>query len=235
MITTVQFKTLDDLYLFYNKELFKGELADCIVNMSRKSGSYGFFSPLRWKTEEGGEEKLVHEISLNPDELDRPFAAWHATLVHEMVHLWQQDCGEPSRTGYHNKQWAKKMEEVGLIPSDTGQPGGKKTGQNMTHYADSGGGFLRVFNRLSEATLEALRLKYLPAYSLRYTPPAAAPGPAGGGGGGMEPGGGAGGGIEVRRVKSSKIKYSCACGNNVWGRPGLKIICGECGEEFSGQ
>ena len=36
MITTIQFKTLDDLYRFYNQAIFGGELSDCIVNMSRQ-------------------------------------------------------------------------------------------------------------------------------------------------------------------------------------------------------
>lgn len=35
MITTIQFKTLDDLYQFYNDAIFNGELSECIVNMSR--------------------------------------------------------------------------------------------------------------------------------------------------------------------------------------------------------
>ena len=42
MITTIQFKTLDDLYRFYNQAIFGGELSDCIVNMSRHGGAYGF-------------------------------------------------------------------------------------------------------------------------------------------------------------------------------------------------
>ena len=46
---------------------------------------------------------------------------------------------QPGRTGYHNREWASKMLEVGLVPSDTGQPGGKQTGQHMTHYIDPKG------------------------------------------------------------------------------------------------
>jgi len=30
-----------------------------------------------------------------------------------------------------------------------------------------------------------------------------------------------------------KIEYSCPCGNTVWGKPGLKIICGECEFDFT--
>jgi hypothetical protein len=45
MITTAQFKTLDDLYGFCNNALFGGLLPECIVNMSRHKGTYGFFPP----------------------------------------------------------------------------------------------------------------------------------------------------------------------------------------------
>ena len=45
MITTIQFKTLDDLYQFYNDAIFNGELSECIVNMSRHGGAFGFSPP----------------------------------------------------------------------------------------------------------------------------------------------------------------------------------------------
>jgi predicted SprT family Zn-dependent metalloprotease len=229
MITTVQFKTLDDLYRFYNKGLFAGKLAECIVNMSRKNGTYGFFVAHRWKSADAGEDKIIHEISLNPDHLGRPSIEWHATLVHEMCHLWQQDFGHPSRGAYHNKEWAYKMDTIGLIPSDTGEPGGKKTGQNMTHYINPEGAFMRIFNSLTTETLEALRIKYLPAFQHTTLPPRRRA--VDGRTKGLEEPDNEGGG-ETEKY-NSKTKYSCPCGNNVWGRPGLDIVCGECGEEFS--
>jgi hypothetical protein len=232
MITTVQFKTLDDLYKYYNEALFGGTLSDCIVNMSRHNNTYGFFAADRWKTGEEGDAKRIHEISLNPDYLDRPFAEWHSTLVHEMVHLWQRDFGRPSRAAYHNKEWGWKMEEIGLVPSDTGEPDGKRTGQKMHHYARPDGTFIKAFRCLSNDDLLALRLKYLPAFphetieglrrGKRKT------GEAGEG----DEDGGAVEGVETTGAYNSKSKYSCPCGNNVWGKPGLKIVCGECGGDY---
>lgn len=55
MITTIQFKTLDDLYQFYNDAIFNGELSECIVNMSRHGGAFGFFAANRWRGD--GQEK----------------------------------------------------------------------------------------------------------------------------------------------------------------------------------
>ena len=148
MITTIQFKTLDDLYQFYNDAIFNGELSECIVNMSRHGGAFGFFAANRWRGD-GQEKKVVHEISINPDFMNREDRDWHSTLVHEMCHLWQEDFGRPSRGGYHNSQWADKMIQVGLMPSDTGEAGGKRTGQSITHYIIPGGKFEQVFNTLS--------------------------------------------------------------------------------------
>ncbi|MCM5163877.1 sprT domain-containing protein, partial [Escherichia coli] len=43
--------------------------------------------------------------------------------------------------GYHDRVWGEKMEQIGLMPSNTGLPGGRKTGQQMTHYIIRGGRF----------------------------------------------------------------------------------------------
>ena len=198
MITKTQFNLFDALFDYYNKELFEGKLNDCMINMSRQKGAAGFFAPENWKN---NAKKKIHEISLNPDHLDRFDVLWHATLVHEMVHLWQQDNGKPSRANYHNWQWARKMEEIGLVPSNTGKPGGKKTGQGMTHYIADNGLFIEAFNRLSEK-----ELKYAP-----YPYPSK---------------------NKTANKTASKLKYECPCGNKVWGKPGLIIICAACNQNF---
>jgi predicted SprT family Zn-dependent metalloprotease len=202
IVATTQFTILDGLYDYYNNNLFNGKLKSCMINMSRQRRENGFFISSNWKNAVKGGEK-VHEISLNPDYLDRPEIEWHSTLVHEMVHLWQNDYGKPSRTRYHNRQWAQKMEEIGLIPSSTGEAGGKKTGQNMTHYIPHTGLFIEAFNRLKEK-----RLKYVPLPLL-------------------EPGKN-----KASNKNANKTKYECPCGNNVWGKPGLNLICADCSKTF---
>jgi hypothetical protein len=32
--------------------------------------------------------------------------------------------------------------------------------------------------------------------------------------------------------KSNRSKYTCVCEIHVWGKPGLNILCGSCGEQF---
>jgi hypothetical protein len=58
-----------------------------------------------------------------------------------MAHVWQHAHGKPTRNGYHNKEWAAKMDSLGLVPSSTGAPGGKRTGQSVSHYIAAGGPF----------------------------------------------------------------------------------------------
>lgn len=142
--TLEQFGAYHKAWTYFNDELFDGKLSSCLLNFSRKAKALGFFSPERWSK---GEAKS-HEISLNPDVLGRPVIDSMGTLVHEMVHQWQQEFGTPPRRCYHDREWAAKMEDVGLIPSNTGQPGGRKTGQAMTHYIDPAGRFQQAFDAM---------------------------------------------------------------------------------------
>jgi hypothetical protein len=57
----------------------------------------------------------------------------------------QHQFGKPPRNSYHDKQWAGKMRQIGLIPTATGEEGGKETGQKMHHLIEEGGPFQRAF------------------------------------------------------------------------------------------
>ncbi len=141
--TPAQFNAYSLAFDYFNAELFGGQLPDCLLNFSRAATFRGFFAPSRWADRKGG--KVVHEISLNPDLLRQPAEDIMGTLVHEMAHLWHEHFGKPSRCGYHNREWADKMEEIGLMPSSTGQPDGKRMGQRMDHYTITGGPYERAF------------------------------------------------------------------------------------------
>jgi predicted SprT family Zn-dependent metalloprotease len=150
--TKDQFVALQNAYDFFNKRLFHGKLNSCLLNFSRKSKAYGFFAPERWG--ERRKKKIhIHEISLNPETLMREPKDTFATLVHEMCHLWQFDHGTYSKNGYHNQEWATKMKDVGLIPSDTAAPGGKETGSRVSHYIEKHGRFEKVFSDIPEKIL----------------------------------------------------------------------------------
>ncbi len=144
--TIEQYSAYQAAWEWFNQELFGGELNPCKLTFSRHRGSAGFFTPRRWKKG----DKEIHEIALNPAGLSRSVARVMSTLVHEMVHQWQYDHGTPPRRAYHDREWADKMEEVGLIPSDTGELGGKRTGQKMSHYIDPHGPFTDALRRMPE-------------------------------------------------------------------------------------
>ena len=217
--TTHQFTKYQKLYDFFNKKLFKKQLPFCLLILSRKTARCcGHFSKDRWRDKEGNK---THEINLNPvymataDDMNIC-----QTLVHEMVHLWQYEFGNPSRTGYHNKEWANKMEEVGLTPSNTGKEGGNKTGQQMDDYPTPDGIFLKVFESMPKDLLLPFKssemiggLTYIDGVSAEDETE------------NQEEG-------EPKRPKKNKVKYSCSCGFNVWGKPELNIICGECKKYF---
>ena len=121
-------------FAFFNKELFNNELPEVFLTFQRSKKAYGYFHAKQFERRDDDGVK-VHEIALNPSAMrGRSAVGIFATLVHEMCHLWQEEFGKHVPDGnYHNKEWAAKMEEIGLIPSDTGQEGGKKTGSASSY------------------------------------------------------------------------------------------------------
>jgi predicted SprT family Zn-dependent metalloprotease len=148
--TAGTYSTFNEAFAHFNEVLFGAELPDVLITMQRSRRSRGYFSAQRFAHRRRTE--IIDEIALNPaamqDRSDRDIAS---TLAHEMSHLWQQHFGKPSRGGYHNKEWAAKMHEIGLSPSDTGKPGGKCTGQQVSHYIVDGGPFDQAWANLAQA------------------------------------------------------------------------------------
>lgn len=112
---------LEGLFNHFNKELFNGELpavALTIQSQGRKN-CYGWCSVgERWVCEKENETIKWYEINLSAEYMDRGIELVSATLIHEMVHLWNgfngiMDCNP--KTQNHNKHFKEKAEEVGLI------------------------------------------------------------------------------------------------------------------------
>jgi hypothetical protein len=119
-----------------------------------------------------------------------------------MAHVWQQTHGKPPSGRYHDRQWAAKMREIGLQPTDTGEPGGKETGQSVTHYIVAGGAYAKAFAKLA-ATGFQLHWESAPAGSQAKA-----------------------------KSRASKTKFSCPeCGSNAWAKPDALLICGACYED----
>ncbi len=217
--TEEQFQALNQAYQYFNQQLFNGQLAGCILNFSRKRNTHGFMAPERWRRV-GKIEYSTHEISLTPTTLSRTPIEVFSALVHEMAHLWQWDFGKPSRSGYHNREWANKMIEIGLMPSDTGKVGGKQTGQSVTHFIIKGGAYEKAFKTMPEKyTLPFTSLEGDMMKSLRGSLTSGKVGKLSG--------------KSTPTKGRSKTKYSCpSCKVNVWGKPNLNLICKDCQQEF---
>lgn len=60
---------------------------------------------------------LLYEITFNVKHLDRPLWETLETLMHEYVHLWQQNYGQhPVERNYHNEEFVSVCEALGLHP-----------------------------------------------------------------------------------------------------------------------
>lgn len=144
--TQAQYAAYQGAYDYFNRVLFDGELPHAMLGFQRRPNSVGYIIGDKWIN---GAGERIAEITLNPDHLHgRPLDDTLSTLVHEMVHLWDMVLGSNPRQCYHPKSWARKMESLGLMPTDTGKPGGKKTGQRMTHYILPGGPFADAFRAM---------------------------------------------------------------------------------------
>lgn len=165
-------------YDFFNQRLWAGQLPPVIPTLNRKSpNNFGYFAPKRFSKKRGAGE--MDELCINPDQLlGRDDVDVLSTLVHEMCHVWQEHFGEPTRNGYHNREWGREMKRVGLFPSNTGAPGGRETGQQMTHYIIEGGQFDVLVKELIASgfviewgSMRELRVKEQKNSKVKYTCP----------------------------------------------------------------
>ena len=130
----------------FNRALFTHALPPVIFTVQRKKNVMGFFAAKRWGNAQG---ELCSELSINPSYFaSSRIIEVFQTLVHEMVHAWQFHFGLPSEGHYHNKEWAQKMMDIGLMPSDTGEPGGAIVGRNMSDFIMKQGAFMLAANAL---------------------------------------------------------------------------------------
>ena len=214
--TSTAYSELQVAFDHFNKELFAGELPPCLITLQRKKRTMGYFSKARFVNHAGD---TTDEIAMNPTYFATdPIEETLATLVHEMCHMWQDNLGKPSRACYHNKEWATKMEAIGLMPSNTGAPGGKKTGQQMMDYPIEDGPFIvsciswmdRFADQRHGNGAQLVRNVALEAIGVKV--------------------------VEEPGDRSNRVKYTHECADgkpvNIWGKPNLKVNCGDCGRGF---
>ncbi len=200
---------LQQAYEHFNRALFGGTLPNALITLQRRKGSYGYFAGDRFTSADG---RTADEIALNPQGFaDQRVIDVLATLVHEMVHLWQHHFGTPGRGRYHNREWAEKMKAIGLQPTDGAAEAdmmpGKETGDRIGHVIVAGGRFENAANKLLAREFAIVWKE--PPLSIPHsiTGEGAAP-PAG---------------------KSGKrLRYCCPeCDLKAWAKHDARLICGD--------
>jgi predicted SprT family Zn-dependent metalloprotease/ribosomal protein S27AE len=197
--TTETYMGLERAFNHFNAKLFDDRLPPVVFTLRAGRKAHGYFWAEQFTHRQDGDP--THEIAMNPATMSRELVDVLSTLVHEMTHLEQQEYGKPGKNGNHNKEWVGLMERIGLIPSNTGQPGGKKTGRQMTHYIDPNGDFLTAASELVDTGFD------LPF----FTKPRE--------------------GAKAKKKDLSKVKRTCPCCDaNAWAKQGSRLICGDCDE-----
>ena len=209
--TLLQFNALQKAYDFYNVRLFKpvfGELLPPVMlslNDNHKNNYLGYYAFDRYVDENG---TILSLINITPEHLNRSFTKVMSTLVHEMCHHYQYNFGvkKGRRSPYHNLEYARIMERVGLICSNTGQIGGKQTGIQMTHYILEKGKFEKLTLRAPQSLKTPFTLNknvFRREESDQRD--------------------------DKIKAQKQKIKYECPlCNTKVWGKPNLEIRCIPC-------
>lgn len=254
--TEEAYAELQQAYDFYNGALFDGELPPCLITLQRSKKTMGYFSSMRFGRRDGIK---TDEIALNPEYFAVvPPIEILQTMGHEMTHLWQSHFGKPSRACYHNTEWADKMEAIGLMPSNTGRPGGKRVGQFMADYMIPGGPFEQASAKLLGQGFMISWLDRFPAKPLKpqmdqvaESLPETQDEMADQLSSDVRIPEGAGYQVALPAValvapsetairsmieplksenRSNRSRYTCpSCGLNVWGKPGIRVGCLDCG------
>src|SRR5262249_44729126 len=121
-----QYVTLASAFDFLNRRLFDGRLPPAIITLQRKAGSHGYPPP---RPSQGPPRAGRTAADTAPTPAPPPGRSPPTTPPpppQEMPHPGQAHSGPPGRARYHNRQWADKMEALGLMPTDTGAPGGQR-------------------------------------------------------------------------------------------------------------
>lgn len=223
-ITQVEYTGLQTAFDYFNKYLFDAKLPECLITFQNHPLARGFYRPKHFN---GRVDRKLYtdEIALNPDWFfTRTNEEILSTLAHEMVHLWQYHFGKPSRDGYHNKEWARKMIEIGLQPVSNDDPK-KIVGQSMTHSIIEKGRFQEIAQKLvkkysllnwesgnwqpvDDSDIDLLKLLINGSDGNIKTIPALKP---------------------PKKRDRSKVKFSCPnCEQNAWAKETAVLMCGIC-------
>lgn len=199
---------LEKIFRALNKDFFGGELEEPIITIQSTPRAYGHVTVAKaWKRK----DDWRHELNLGAETLDRPIENVVATMIHEMVHLYNiahnvQDC---SRGGtYHNKRFKEEAERRGLVIGHH-----KRYGWTVTEPSEE------LIDYIIRQGWDEICINR----GMSWTPPAS--GGAKAGNSGADTSGG--------KKPSSTRKLMCPkCGCSVRATKAVNILCGDCMEQM---
>ena len=119
---------LNKVFDLLNEEFFENTLSRPTITIQSTPKAYGHFTLNNdtWVSTVGN----THEINIGAGTLARPIEDVCATMLHEMIHLFNytqgiQDCSRGNT--YHNKRFKQAAEERGLIVSHSEKYGWSHT------------------------------------------------------------------------------------------------------------
>lgn len=198
---------LEKMFRALNQDFFGGELEEPIITIQSTPRAYGHVTVAKtWRRK----DDWRHELNIGAETLERPIENVAATMLHEMVHLYNMAHGvkDCSRGGvYHNKKFAAEAERRGLVVEHDERYGWTKTSPSEA--------LLDYILEWEWTDIDMNR-------GIGWNPP---PSTGGKNGAGSAPG------AERPKAKSSTRKYICpCCGQSVRATKVVNIICGNCNE-----
>lgn len=209
-------QTLENLFGVFNKRFFNGELETPVITIAPDTcRAYGWFTTWRaWKETDNKDGEGYYEITVTADYLDRDPVDIAATLLHEMIHLYNRmhDINDCSRGGkYHNKKFKTAAESHGLICEKN-----STYGFSQTEATEETAEFIK--------TLDLRFDLYRPQTSEKPTPDDDKDNDKDDKSGENE---------KPKKKRSSTRKYVCPkCGTIIRATKEVNVICGECGVPF---
>lgn len=216
-------------HFFLNHKCWDGKLTNPAFTLARKPNSLGSFHPNRFERIDG---QTAHEICLNPEPLSKASDYFTLRVIAQQM-AWQarEEFGPPrNRKGsssYCDEVTADFMDAIGLKPTATGQPGGKRTGAKMFHIVVENGPFdLAARELLASGFVFRWRDRVIETQqddtsdqdagdsprSHKTTSARAAHS----------------GSTKIKKSKD-RVKFTCpGCGLNAWSKPSASIKCAPC-------
>lgn len=184
----------------FDDRFFKREMPDTVLGFGKMN-----IRILAAYTLKRNPQGLLYEITFNTKHLERPLWQTLETLMHEYVHLWQQNLGQhPVSRNYHNREFVAKCEEIGLHPLIG-------LGIHLTPADGKFAEFVKAYGVPEPSPIKGTKLSPKGRPLDWWTKPE---------------------GKDRKRGRSTLAKWSCGCQNVRVGTKEFQACCLKCGNIF---